>query len=87
MLILILIDFKFFMEKAEETANSFLHIFDTPTGIPYALFNPVSKQSKNYNWASGGCSILAELGTFSLEFQYLSDITGNPTYVEKVILY
>lgn len=38
----------------------------------------------NYHWASGGCSILAELGTLSLEFQYLSDLSGKKIYSEKV---
>lgn len=40
--------------------------------------------SKNYNWASGSSSILSEFGTLHLEFAYLSDITGNPVYREKV---
>ena len=34
----------------------------------------------------GSCSILAEFGTLSLEFQYLSDLTGNPIYSQKVKL-
>lgn len=40
--------------------------------------------SKNYGWASGGCSILSEVGTLHLEFAYLSDVTGDPTYRMKV---
>ena len=32
----------------------------------------------------GGCSILAEFGTLSLEFEYLSEITGDPIYHDKV---
>lgn len=39
---------------------------------------------RNYNWAAGSCSILAEIGTISLEFQYLSDLTGNKIYQEKI---
>ncbi len=31
-----------------------------------------------------GCAILAEFGTLSLEFQYLSDMTGNKVFAEKV---
>lgn len=42
------------------------------------------KISKNYVWASGGCSILSEFGTLSLEFDYLSDLTGNQIYSQKV---
>lgn len=73
------------MIKAEEIATALLPIFDTPTGIPYALVNPVKKTCKNYNWASSSCSILAEFGTLSLEFQYLSDLTGNKIFAQKVI--
>ena len=40
--------------------------------------------SHNWGWASGGCSILAEFGTLHLEFQYLTHITGNPVYMQKV---
>lgn len=40
--------------------------------------------SKNYGWASGGSSILSEFGTLHLEFAYLSDVTANPVYRERV---
>jgi hypothetical protein len=42
---------------------------------------------RNWNWASGGCSILAEFGTLHLEFAYLTHITGDPVYLEKVCWY
>lgn len=41
--------------------------------------------SKNYGWASGGSSILSEFGTLHLEFAYLSDVTGDPVYRERVM--
>lgn len=75
---------KFYLNKAEEVATLLLPIFQSPTGIPYSLVNPASKQTQNYNWAAGGCSILAELGSLSLEFQYLSDATGNRVFEEKI---
>jgi mannosyl-oligosaccharide alpha-1,2-mannosidase len=43
--------------------------------------------AKNFGWASGGSSILSEFGTLHMEFAYLSDITGDPTYrnlVERI---
>ena len=43
-----------------------------------------SGSSKNFGCASGGSSILAEFGTMHMEFAYLSDITGNPVYRQKV---
>ena len=42
------------------------------------------KVSKNFGWASGGSSILAEFGSLHMEFSYLSDITGDPVYAQKV---
>ncbi|XP_058828379.1 mannosyl-oligosaccharide alpha-1,2-mannosidase IA isoform X3 [Topomyia yanbarensis] len=42
------------------------------------------KISKNYGWASGGSSILSEFGTLHLEFSYLSDVTGDSVYRERV---
>jgi mannosyl-oligosaccharide alpha-1,2-mannosidase len=61
-----------------------LPAFQTPTGIPYALVNFKTGNSKNYGWASGGCSILSEFGTIHLEFAYLSDVTGSSVYQERV---
>ena len=39
---------------------------------------------RNWGWASGGSSILAEFGTLHLEFYYLSKVTGEDIYIEKV---
>ncbi|XP_046392272.1 mannosyl-oligosaccharide alpha-1,2-mannosidase IA-like isoform X2 [Ischnura elegans] len=73
-----------FRDKAEHVAEKLLPAFKTPTGIPYALVNVRTGASKNYGWASGGASILSEFGTLHLEFSYLSDVTGNPIYRQKV---
>jgi mannosyl-oligosaccharide alpha-1,2-mannosidase len=73
-----------FKEKAQYVADKMLPAFQTPTGIPYALINFKTGSSKNYGWASGGCSILSEFGTIHLEFSYLSEVTGNPVYQERV---
>ncbi|CRK87432.1 CLUMA_CG001233, isoform B [Clunio marinus] len=73
-----------FKEKAQYVADKLLPAFQTPTGIPLALINFRTGSSKNYGWASGGSSILSEFGTIHLEFSYLSDITGNSGYRERV---
>ncbi|KRF82175.1 mannosyl-oligosaccharide alpha-1,2-mannosidase IA isoform X1 [Drosophila virilis] len=73
-----------YKEKAQHIADKLLPAFQTPTGIPYALVNTKTGMAKNYGWASGGSSILSEFGTLHLEFAYLSDITGNPLYRERV---
>ena len=43
-----------------------------------------SGQGMNYGWASGGSSILAEFGSLHLEWVYLSKITGDTKYADKV---
>ncbi|XP_076357633.1 mannosyl-oligosaccharide 1,2-alpha-mannosidase IA-like [Tachypleus tridentatus] len=73
-----------FKEKANEIAQKLLPVFNTPTGIPNAVINLKTGISKNYAWASSSSSILAEVGSLHLEFVYLSEITGNPVYKEKV---
>ncbi|CAB1342793.1 unnamed protein product [Coregonus sp. 'balchen'] len=40
---------------------------------------------RNWPWASGGSSILAEYGTLHLEFMHLSKLSGNPAFAEKVM--
>ncbi|CAH6778192.1 Man1a [Phodopus roborovskii] len=40
---------------------------------------------RNWPWASGGSSILAEFGTLHLEFMHLSHLSGNPIFAEKVM--
>ncbi|XP_066139079.1 mannosyl-oligosaccharide alpha-1,2-mannosidase IA isoform X2 [Euwallacea fornicatus] len=73
-----------FRDKAQLIADKLLPAFNTPTGIPNALVNFKTGSSKNYGWASGGSSILAEFGTLHLEFAYLSDVTGKTIYRNKV---
>lgn len=74
-----------YKEKADHVAQKLLPAFNTATGIPHAIVNLKSGASKNYAWASSSSSILAEFGTLHLEFVYLSDVTGNPVYREKVV--
>lgn len=74
-----------FRDRALHIARKLLPAFDTPTGIPYALINVANGIAKNYAWASGGSSILSEFGTLHLEFVYLSDISGDPVFKEKVM--
>lgn len=40
---------------------------------------------RNWPWASGGSSILAEYGTLHLEFIHLSKLSGNPEFAQKVV--
>ena len=73
-----------FRDKAAQLGERMLPAFQTETGIPHSLINLHTGASKNYGWASSGCSILSEIGTMHLEFTYLSDITNNPVFKSKV---
>jgi len=72
-----------YKKHAQETADLLLPAFDTRTGVSKSLINPLTKTAINYNWAHDE-SILAEYGSLHLEFEYLSHITGNRLYFDKV---
>ncbi|CAL1528924.1 unnamed protein product [Lymnaea stagnalis] len=74
-----------FKNKAKIIADKLLPAFSTPTGLPYAIVNLKTGSTRNYGWASGGCSILSEIGSLHLEFDYLSSVTKEDTYREKVM--
>lgn len=77
---------RMFVDKAKQVADLLLPAFDSKTGIPYSLINVRTKVAKNYQWASSnGYSILSEIGTLHLEFIYLSELTGDPKYKDKVL--
>ncbi|CAB1340325.1 unnamed protein product [Coregonus sp. 'balchen'] len=48
-------------------------------------YRNISGIGRNWPWASGGSSILAEYGTLHLEFMHLSKLSGNPAFAEKVM--
>ncbi|XP_055491711.1 mannosyl-oligosaccharide 1,2-alpha-mannosidase IA isoform X2 [Leucoraja erinacea] len=74
-----------FRTKAVDLGGKLLPAFNTPTGIPWALLNIKSGIGRNWPWASGGSSILAEFGTLHLEFMHLSQLSGNPVFAEKMM--
>lgn len=74
-----------FRKKAVELGEKLLPAFKTPTGVPWALLNLKSGVGRNWPWASGGSSILAEYGTLHLEFMHLSALSGRPVFAEKVM--
>lgn len=73
-----------FREKAVQVVSVLMPAFNTPLGIPYSLINPITKRTKNFNWAVSSSSILSEIGTLHMEMAYLSDITANRLYVDLV---
>jgi mannosyl-oligosaccharide alpha-1,2-mannosidase len=75
---------KLLKDRAVEIADKLMPAFNTPTGIPKSLLNLGNGKIKNWGWASGGSSILAEFGSLHLEFQYLTHLTGDRKYLDKV---
>lgn len=74
-----------FKQKVVELGEKLLPAFNTPTGIPRGVINLGSGTSWSWGWASAGSSILAEFGTLHLEFLHLTELSGNPTFTEKVM--
>ncbi|KAJ3207666.1 hypothetical protein HDU82_003484, partial [Entophlyctis luteolus] len=69
------------VEKAVELADRLLPAFNTPTGIPVNFINLATGDvGKSIFYG-----ILSEFGSLQLEFQYLSDVTGNPIYAQKAL--
>lgn len=67
-----------YKDKARYVADKLLPAFETPTGIPYRDVNFKTGE------ADGTSCLLSEYGTLSLEFVYLTYITGDGKY-KKVI--
>ncbi|CAM9163978.1 unnamed protein product, partial [Discosporangium mesarthrocarpum] len=67
-----------FLNKARELGDRLLPAFDTATGLPTPRVNLKS------NCGSGSQSVLAEIGTLQVEFRYLSHVTGDQRYANKV---
>ncbi|ESO83439.1 hypothetical protein LOTGIDRAFT_222667 [Lottia gigantea] len=74
-----------FKKKAKIIADKLMPAFKTPSGIPQSMVNIKTGNSRNWGWASGGCSILSEFGSLHLEFTYLSDVVNDKLYADKVM--
>lgn len=69
------------LKKAKEVGDMLIKAYNTPTGLPCSFFVPTSSSIPL------GVSGLAAMGTNQLEFGYLSDITGDFSYKQKVTRY
>ncbi|KAK8791803.1 hypothetical protein WA158_005180 [Blastocystis sp. Blastoise] len=72
-----------FLEKAKEMADRLAPAFNTPSGYPYANVNIVTGHGRLPSW-NGNNAMLAELGSMSLEYRYLSAKTKDPKYAKMV---
>ncbi|KAK9696835.1 hypothetical protein K7432_012259 [Basidiobolus ranarum] len=69
------------LDKAHDLGNNLLKAFRTESGYPLNYVDFQSEITPN-QWSSGIC-ILAEIGSFQLEFRRLSELTKNPVFMEK----
>eukprot|EP01126_Amoeba_proteus_P063419 TRINITY_DN8741_c0_g2_i1.p1 TRINITY_DN8741_c0_g2~~TRINITY_DN8741_c0_g2_i1.p1 ORF type:complete len:326 (-),score=57.57 TRINITY_DN8741_c0_g2_i1:923-1900(-) len=70
------------LDKARDLANHLLPAF-RGRKFPAPMINLRSGDIRSHGWSTS--SILAEVGSLQLEFTYLSHVTGNPIYAQKVL--
>ncbi|ORX90009.1 hypothetical protein K493DRAFT_63273 [Basidiobolus meristosporus CBS 931.73] len=68
------------LDKAQQLGENLLKAFHTNSGYPY---NNVDFQSTTDIPLHNGRCVLAEIGSFQLEFRKLSELTNNPIFLEK----
>ncbi|GAA5828288.1 hypothetical protein JCM3770_004951, partial [Rhodotorula araucariae] len=71
------------LDKAVDLAERLLPAFDTPSGLPLSFIN-LAKREGIPDMDNRAMTSVAEAGTLQLEFKYLSALTGNPVYWDKV---
>ncbi|GAA5891356.1 hypothetical protein JCM6882_004669 [Rhodosporidiobolus microsporus] len=71
------------LDKAVDLADRLLPAFDTPSGLPLSFVN-LAKREGIADADNRGLTSVAEAGTLQIEFKYLSELTGNPIYWQKV---
>ncbi len=74
---------RIFLDKANDLGTRLLNAFESPNGLPYEQTELNSHNSFNAPWQGNQVKI-AEIGTLQLEFRYLSHVTGNRVFAEKV---
>lgn len=72
-----------FLSKATDLADRMLPVFDTPSGLPLGMVNLAKAEGVDDPNLRGLVST-AEVTTLQLEFKYLSHLTENPEYWDKV---
>ncbi|KAI9789768.1 MAG: mannosyl-oligosaccharide alpha-1,2-mannosidase [Peltula sp. TS41687] len=72
-----------YLEKATDLADRLLGAFSSASGIPYASVNLESLQGVASH-LDAGASSTAEAASLQLEFKYLSYLTGEKHYWDKV---
>lgn len=67
------------LRRAEELADALDPVFETPHGLPAFSVNPISGE-----YDKNDVGILAELGSFQVEYTYLAKASGKKKYYDRV---
>lgn len=73
---------KVFLDKAKELGDRLYPAFNPNSGVPYSDVNLHTHQAHKPRW--GPDSSTSEVSTIQLEFKYLSYLTGDKKYAERV---
>jgi Glycosyl hydrolase family 47 len=76
---------RIFLSAADDLAKALLPAFDTPSHLP-AFAVELSDSASAINWHLGKL-LLAEIGSFQLEYKYLAHLTQRPSYFTRVSEY
>eukprot|EP00759_Apiculatamorpha_spiralis_P002225 PhF_6_TR10823/c0_g1_i1/m.17462/K01230/MAN1; mannosyl-oligosaccharide alpha-1,2-mannosidase len=66
-----------YVKKATKVYEALEPAFQTTSGIPWAIMNPVTGEMGNQGWARG-MNVLSEFGSLQLEYNYLALESGKP---------
>lgn len=72
-----------YLVKAKQLGFALLPAFNSPSGLPYHAVNLATGEAKNPSWA-GRSTILAEAGSFQLEFSALALASGQSVFADRV---
>ncbi|EOD45039.1 putative glycosyl hydrolase family 47 protein [Neofusicoccum parvum UCRNP2] len=71
------------LEKAVEVADMLYVAFDTPNRLPITRWNPI-KALQNEPQVADQTVLVAEIGSLTMEFTRLSQVTGDPKWYDAV---
>lgn len=71
------------LEKAVELGEMLYHVFDTPNRLPILRWSP-SMARRGIEQEASENVIVAEIGSLTLEFTRLTQVTGDPRYYSAV---
>lgn len=74
-------EYKVLLEKAVELADVLMGAFDTPNRMPILYYNFAAEVQPN---RASQASCLAELGSLSVEFTRLAQLTGESRYYDAI---